>query len=175
MDRLRHYSAALGLLAGVIALGLPWLSFELSSGVRGNIAWGDVSAGSVSVTVAAGAAWALTLLVTPFWRRILGAAVASMSLTAIVLAFLSLNRVPDIVLSRAESESGVIGVFTPDDLVWSWTAAGLTLSGVSVLAFLVTGLALIVWPGASRHRDPYQRETSDPWEQLSRGGDPTER
>jgi hypothetical protein len=175
MDHIRHYSAALGLLAGIVALGLPWLTFELSSGVTGAVTWGDVSAGSVSLSVASACAWALTLLVSPMWRRILGVSVALMGSVAIGFALASLGRTPEIVLSRAESEAGVIGAFSLDDVAWTWSVAGPTLSFVAMGALLLTGVALMVWPGGKRKKDPYQREIADPWEQLSRGGDPTER
>jgi hypothetical protein len=175
MDRLRHYFAVLGLVAGVISLGLPWASFQLSSGVTGTIAWGDVSAGSVSFAVAAAAAWALTLLVGPAWRRALGVAVVVLASNSAAFALMSLSRAGEIVLSRAESEAGVIGAFSIDDVLWSWSVAGPTLSMGSVSAFVLSGLALIAWPGARRGKDRYEREKADPWEQLSRGDDPTER
>ena len=175
MNRLRHYSAAIGLVSGIVALGLPWMTFELSSGVTGAISWGDVSAGSVSLSVAAAAAWALTLLVSPRWRRVLGVSVAVMVSVSIVLALGSLGESADIVLSRAESEAGVIGAFSLADVTWAWSVAGPTLSGLAMGAFLVAGVALMIWPGRERQKDPYQRENADPWEQLSRGGDPTER
>jgi hypothetical protein len=175
MDRLRHYFAVLGLVAGLISLGLPWASFQLSSGVTGMVTWGDMSAGSVSFTVAAAAAWALTLLVGPGWRRALGAAIVVLASTSAAFALMSLSRAGEIVLSRAESEAGVMGAFSIDDVLWSWSLAGPVLSMTAVGAFFLAGLALMAWPGARRAKDRYERAKADPWEQLSLGDDPTER
>lgn len=175
MDRLRHYFAVLALVSGVVALGLPWASFQLSSGVTGTISWGDMSAGSVSFAVASAAAWALTLLVGPVWRRALGVVVALLASASAVFALLSLARAPEIVLSRAESEAGVLGAFRIDDVVWSWSVAGPVLSMTAIAAFALAGVAMLVWPGTRRSKDRYQRANADPWEQLSRGDDPTER
>lgn len=175
MDRLRHYFAVLGLVAGVISLGLPWVSFQLSSGAAGTVAWGDMSAGSVSFAVAAAAAWALTLLVGPVWRRALGVAVAVLASTSAAFALISLARAGEVVLSRAESEAGVMGAFSVDDVLWSWSLAGPVLSMSAVCGFFLAGVALMAWPGAKRGDDRYEREKADPWEQLSRGDDPTER
>ncbi len=175
MDRLRHYFAVLGLVAGVTSLGLPWVRFQLSSGVTGTVTWGDMSAGSVSFAVAAAAAWALTLLVGPLWRRALGIALVVLASTSAAFALMSLSRAVEIVLSRAESEAGVTGAFSIDDVLWSWSLAGPVMSMTAVSAFFLAGLALMAWPGTRRSHDRYEREKADPWEQLSRGDDPTER
>ena len=175
MSRLRHYFAGVGLLAGLIALGLPWLTFSVSTGLTGSVAWGDMSAGSVSTVLAAAAGWGLSLLVVPTWRRIVGALVAVLAVASSVLAWSSLRAGPEAVVSQAESSSGVLGVFTIEDIVWSWSPAGVGFAAVAIGAFFFSGLAAVIWPGEKRERKRYERATRDPWDELSQGSDPTAR
>ena len=173
MSRLRHYFVSIGLLAGLIGLGLPWLTFSVSTGLIGSVAWGEISGGSVSMVLAAAAGWGLTLLISPAWRRVVGALVATLAITAGVLAWSSFSAGPEAVVSQAESASGVIGVFTIEDIAWNWSPAGVGIASVAIVALFLSGLTTVIWPGEKRVHNRYQRTTRDPWEVLSQGTDPT--
>lgn len=175
MTRLRHYFAALGIVSGLVALGLPWLTFELTTGLTGSVGWADVSPDSVSVVFAAAAGWGLTLMLSPRPRRVVGGLISALGLSAGVLAMLSLASGPQAVLSQAEAASGVLGVFRLDDIAWSWNPVGIAFAVTAIAAFLLSGLATTVWPGFARRKDPYQLTPSDPWDELSQGSDPTAR
>ncbi|MFZ9087374.1 MAG: Trp biosynthesis-associated membrane protein [Pontimonas sp.] len=175
MSRLRHYFAALGLVSGLVALGLPWLTFELTTGLAGSVGWGDVSPGSVSVVFAAAAGWGLTLMLSPRPRRVVGSLIGLLGLSAGILAVLSLASGTQAVLSQAEAASGVLGVFSLDDIAWSWNPVGIACAGTAIVSFCLSGLATMAWPGLARQKDPYQLTPSDPWDELSQGSDPTAR
>lgn len=175
MSRLRHYFASIGLLTALIGLGLPWLTFSVSTGLTGSVGWGEMSGGSVSMVLAAAAGWGLTLLISPPWRRVVGALVAILAVGSSVLAWSSLSAGPEAVVSQAESASGVLGVFTIEDIAWSWSWTGVGMAATAIVALVLSGLSTVIWPGQKRERNRYERTTRDPWDELSQGSDPTAR
>lgn len=134
-----------------------------------------MSPDSVSVVFATAAGWGLTLMLSPRLRRVVGGLISVLALSAGVLATLSLATGAQAVLSQAEAASGVLGVFNLDDIAWSWNPVGIAFAGMSIVAFFLSGLATMVWPGVARRKDPYQLTPSDPWDELSEGSDPTAR
>jgi hypothetical protein len=147
----------------------------MTTGLTGAVTWGTLSPGSVSVFFAAAAAWGLTLMVAPPARRLVGLLIVALSALAVFLARQSVAGGGDQVVSQAESASGVLGVFTIDDIAWSWSPTGIGFAFGAMVALGLSGAAGALWPGERRNGNRYQVATADPWEELSQGADPTAR
>ena len=157
-------AVALGALVALVAAGQP----RVSTGLAGEqVAGADTPvAGALSLVALAGAA--AVLLLQSRARRVVGGTLTVVAV-GIVTAFLA----PD--------ESFTDGVFTgsPDDIevarsVWAW----LGMSGGLLVAIGALGVAVRAgrWPEPRRRYEsaaPHGDRTSDPWDAIDRGEDPT--
>lgn len=180
LTRLRHHVMVAGLVAGIIALGVPWVSVSLTTGADGVATWADFSPASFSLALAAAAGWGATLLTRPLATRVLSAVQSGLAVSALLFVVSSIGQVGEVATRTAAAITGVSGVFGASDITWAWNHWGVGLSVVTCGAFFLSGVAGMVYPGEkrrrpSRYEQPGGAGDAHPWDALSDGTDPTAR
>ena len=174
----RHYPMVVAVVCGGMAVGAPWLVVAVPTGASSQASWGDVAPASLSLALAAVAAWGATLLVSPTATRILGVVqmmLASTGLWFLVTRWLNPSGVVD---SLSDKASGVVGAIDPETVQATWAPGWGAMAGLAMVAVVVSGLWSALAPGSPR-RDTSQYEpqdtrlNDDPWQALDNGGDPT--
>ena len=169
-----------GIFAGLVGLGVPWISIRLTTGATGGAGWSDFSPVSFSLTLAAVAAWGATLLTRWSVTRVLSGLQIVIGGFATVEILRALDRADDVAAKMAGEIGGVIGAFGPADITWGWNswAVGLALS--STIAITLGGIFGVLAPGSkghtrSRYEQPSGSRADNPWDALTEGSDPTAR
>ena len=178
--RSRHQVVAVGILAGLVGLGVPWISIRLSTGSTGGAGWSDFSPVSFSLTLAGVAAWGATLLTRWSVTRALSGLQTLIGGFAAVEILRALDRADDVAVKMAGEIGGVIGAFGPQDITWGWNAWAVGLALSSTIAITLGGFFGVLAPGSKRHtRSRYEQPNGsaadNPWDALTEGSDPTAR
>lgn len=179
---LRHISAAVGGLALLVGFGQTWSTLTLTTGQTVAVSGTEQAPLALSLMLVVAAAHLLSLLVyraahlTTVIVQTLGSVGAGVALWGAVA-----NPV-GAASSRISQLTGLSGQQTIDALVDAVTvntvAVGVSVTGV--VAFVIASvLGLLVWREQPESASRFDRHpgnvTQHPWDELSDGGDPTDR
>lgn len=178
--RSRHLVSAVATASGLLALSLPWVSTEAVAGQSVSAGWGDLSALSLSLAVAAVAAWGASSLSAGRPLRALGFIQGGLSGAGLLVLILSFSSPRPALASVAREVTGLdLGTSSlAGELTWNFL--GPTLAIASLLGLIAGGVLAGVTrtTPTTNSGSRYERGTddsADPWDQLSSGVDPTER
>ena len=164
---------------GLAMLGSPWVSWKTTSGGELTAGWSEFSPASLSFAAAAAAALAASTLLRGVWLRGVGALQTLLALLGIWLAVGDLLT-PDPILTRLTSN--LLGIDlgsgnAPNHV--SWSAFPVVSTMAALLGLAASGLLTLWLPSQTgTSRTHYERplpDSEDPWDQLTRGADPTGR
>lgn len=178
--RVRTYGAIVALILFLFSLASPVLSVSVEQGGSGELTWSELSPESLSVVVAALAAWGVTLLTKEKSVRVFSGLQAGLGLAALYLWFSQGPSAEEAALEEAERIVGIEGVVSASDLaVSSHPVASALVVGVCV-AVVASGVAGVFAPQRVGKRvNRFERDdpktSSEIWDQLSHGDDPTAR
>jgi hypothetical protein len=179
---LRHILAGVAILALLIGFGQPWSVITLTTGQTISLTGNDQAPLALSLLLVTAAAHALSLLV---YRGAHLAAVIVQTLSSLGALWATIAALAGAV-SAARPEitqlTGLSGTDTINDLVSQVTsqpfATGVSVVGVAAFA-LSALLGLTVWrekkSAVSRFDRPAAAGEQHPWDEISDGGDPTDR
>ena len=179
---LRHILAGVAVIALLIGFGQPWAVITLTTGQTVTLTGNDQAPLALSLLLVTAAAHALSLLV---YRGAHLAAVivgALSSLGALWATIAALGGAVSAARPQITQLTGLSGQDTINDLVSGVStapfAAGVSVVGVG--AFVVSALlGLTVWrvrkTSVSRFDRPQTGNEQHPWDEISDGGDPTDR
>ncbi len=180
MGRVRAYGAIVAIVLFLFGLATPVFSVAIAQGGTGELTWSELSPASVSLAVASLAAWGATLLTRERSVRVFSGVQSALALTALYM-WLSQGLVAgESALAEAERIVGIEGVVAPADVtVASHPVAIGVVIGVCV-ALVASGIAGTISPKrATKKVNRFERDQSDTssemWDKLSRGDDPTAR
>jgi hypothetical protein len=179
---LRHVLAGLAILALLIGFGQPWSTITLTTGQTISLTGNDQAPLALSLLLVTAAAHALSLLV---YRGAHLAAVIVHTLSALGALWATMVALRGAV-SAARHQitqlTGLSGADTINELVSQVTTAPFAagISVVGVVLFVLSGLlGLTVWRDrkttVSRFDRPSPSNEQHPWDEISDGGDPTDR
>jgi hypothetical protein len=179
---LRHVLAGIAVLALLIGFGQPWSVITLTTGQTISLSGNDQAPLALSLLLVTAAAHALSLLV--YRGAHLGAVIVG-ALSALGALWATLSALTGAV-SAARPQitqlTGLSGTDTINDLVSQVTTAPFAtgVSVVGVVFFVVSSLlGLTVWrerkTSVSRFDRPTGTSEQHPWDEISDGGDPTDR
>ena len=179
---LRHILAGIAVIALLIGFGQPWSTITLTTGQTISLTGNDQAPLALSLLLVTAAAHALSLLV---YRGAHLAAVIVQSLSALGALWASVVAVGGAVLAarpQITQLTGLSGSDTINDLVSQVQTAPFAIgsSMVGVVAFVLSALlGLTVWRErkntVSRFDRPSSSSEQHPWDEISDGGDPTDR
>lgn len=178
--RTRHQVMVVGLVAGMVALGAPWIAIRTSTGADGGATWADFSALSFALALASVAAWGATLLTGAMVSRVVSGLQSALALGALWGIVQSVRSGEEVAIRLAGEITGVIGAFRAEDIVWGWNTWAVGIAVGAASAFLISGLLGIAYPGerssrTKRYEQPGRASHDHPWDDLSDGLDPTAR
>lgn len=178
----RHLLAGVAVIALLIGFGQPWSVITLTTGQDISLTGNDQAPLALSLLLVTAAAHALSLLV---YRGAHLAAVIVQALSALGALWATIAALGDpIAAARPQITqlTGLSGAETVAELIGSIVTApfatGMSIVGVS--AFVLSSLlGLSVWrqrrETTSRFERPSGAGDQHPWDELSDGGDPTDR
>lgn len=178
----RHLLAGIAAVALLVGFGQPWSTITLTTGQTVTMTGNDQAPLALSLLLVTGASHALSLLV---YRGAHLTAVIVQTVSALGALWASvqaLNQAVQAARADITQLTGLSGSETINDLVAGVVThpfpTGISVVGVS--AFVLSSLiGLTVWrekkETPSRFDRPSQAENQHPWDELSDGGDPTDR
>lgn len=179
---LRHALAAAGVLALLIGFGQTWSAITLTNGQTVTLTGTDQAPLAVSLLLVAAASHALALLV--YRGAHLAAVIVGLlgSAGALWAAVSALTNPVGSASTAITQLTGLSGSQTLESLVQDVTtntfAVGVSVTGVVALV-LSSLVGLTIWrvkpETASRFERPAGTGEQHPWDEISDGGDPTDR
>ena len=179
---LRHVLGAIAVIALLVGFGQPWSNITLTTGQTITLTGNDQAPLALSLLLVTAAAHALSLLV---YRGAHVAAVIVQAVSALGALWATLAALAG-AISAARPQitqlTGLSGADTINELVSQVTTAPFP-TGVSVVgvgAFVLSALlGLTIWRErkhtVSRFDRPSGSTDQHPWDEMSDGGDPTDR
>jgi hypothetical protein len=156
-------AVAVGGLLALVAAGQPRTTSPGSAGDAGT-----PGAAALGLVLLAGAA--VVLLVRARVRRVVGVVLVAAS-AAVVAAYLAPADVLGDNVYVIADPAAPAGSVSVGRAVWFWL--GVTGGAVAAAGSLATVLRAGRWPEPGRRQERAPRRSTDPWEALDRGEDPT--
>lgn len=180
MARVRTYGAIIAIALLLFSLASPIYSVSIDQGGTGVLTWSELSAASLSLVFASLAAWGATLLTRERSVRVFSGLQAGLGLTALAFWFSQGLSPTDAALNEAERIVGIEGVVSLADLSVVSHPFAIVLVAGACIAVVASGTAGMIWPQSAKKRvSRYERDntatSSEIWDQLSHGDDPTAR
>jgi hypothetical protein len=179
---LRHILAGIAVVALLVGFGQPWSVITLTTGHTVSLTGNDQAPLALSLLLVTAAAHALSLLVYRHAHLVAVIVQVLSSLGALYATLVSLDAAVTAARPQITQLTGLSGADTINELV-SQTATAPFAIGVSVVglvAFVLSGVVgLTVWrekkEPVSRFDRPSGSSEQHPWDEISDGGDPTDR
>ena len=168
------------LILGLVSIGAPWLVVDIPTGASATAGWSSVAPASFSLALAAIAAWGASLLTRERATRVLGVVHTLLAAGSLFALGRALSDTDQLVGRLAGEASGVIGAIPLSDTLQTWSPTWIGVAIVAIIGIGLSGVWAVASPGTkdsrgSRYERPETNESSDPWQALSDGDDPTSR
>jgi hypothetical protein len=180
--RLRHMLAGVAVLALLVGFGQPWSVIILTTGHSISLTGNDQAPLALSLLLVTVAAHALSLLVYRGAHLVTVIVGVLSAIGALWATMLALGAPVSAARPQITQLTGLSGQDTINDLVSQVTVEPFAtgVSVVGVVAFVLSGLVgLTVWrekkSAITRFDRPSSSSEQHPWDELSDGGDPTDR
>lgn len=173
LRRFKTMGAVVALALGLVGLGWPWVTIQLTTDSDESLGWFEIAGASMSFFIAAIAAWGATLLSHGLVSRSISGVQALLGLTALAFLIDSTAGVDDVVSGRVEQWSFLVGQVSSGDVVSSVNLASIALCAIAVAAISISGISGALLRQATPTTNRYDNTPLDTWDQLSRGEDPT--
>lgn len=183
MRALHFLLSGVAVLGLVISLGAQWWVLTLESGLAVAVTGLSFSASASSLLAAAGAAFALGLVLRGWWRRVVTLLYSGLLAGVVTLWALGAGAPESSARSEITALTGLEGnsvldfvsLATPTGFFW----VGMFSAGMGIVA----GIVGVVMPEGVAKKSRYERHdapdsSGDPvvtWDMLSSGEDPTHR